>query len=114
MTAISELTERVLSKHSQVRVRGVEVDGHEWIAFAVPVCPRAQVRPNAMLVHNLTLAIGQLAISEGQVVLFQTLPLPGILWENVEETVGYLVREAPRAAAAISIAEQTVAGGEYE
>lgn len=114
MTSLNEWIGQIQSKYPQVRVRTLEHDGYGWIELSLALCPQQELRPSALLVHNFELSIGQLALSAGQALLFQTLPIDGLLWENLEEVAAVLTEEAPRAAVQIRATQTSEMGGGYE
>jgi hypothetical protein len=114
MSPVNDWMERLQRAYPQIRVRLLEHDGYAWIELAVPLCPQRELRPSALLVYNFELSIGQVALSAGQALLFQTLPVQGQLWENLQEVAESLLEEAPRARAQIRETPTSEMGGGYE
>lgn len=114
MNSLHEWIAQLQGKYPPLRIRTVQHDGYDWLELALSLCPQGELKPSALLVYNFELSIAQLALSAGQALIFQTLPVDGLLRENLEEVADFLVSEAPRARAQIREAQTSEMGGGYE
>lgn len=114
MNSLHTWIEELQRKYPQLRIRTIQHDGYDWLELAIPLCPQGELKPSALLVYNFELPIAQLALSAGQALLFQTLPIDGLLRENLEEVADFMAAEAPRARAQIRETQTSEMGGGYE
>ena len=65
--------------------------GTPWAVMAIKICPTEKVKSRGALVVNCDLPIGALAFLFDQAVVHQTLPIEGLLPEQLDRTVDALV-----------------------
>jgi hypothetical protein len=85
------LKERAAEKWPLVTVRGVEHGGAPWIELAIEVGLVEDCNLHTLLLHNFDLVIGQIRAIDGRLVLWQTLPLEGLLDENFDDVAHSIV-----------------------
>jgi len=74
--------------------------GAEWLAIGLPICSVQSIQLRAALIANDELPIGGLAVTNGVVLVRQTLPLVGLLSSHLDHALATLVRTAAELAVA--------------
>jgi hypothetical protein len=78
------------------RVELVQAFGQPHIMIWSDVTEVERVPPRTALAHNMTLAIGAVAINEQHYVLRAVLPLDPLDWDYLEKTMRHVAHEAAR------------------
>jgi hypothetical protein len=78
------------------RVELVQAFGLPHLLILCDVFPEDQMSPTDALAHNMTLAIGSLALTEKVYVLRHVLALDGLGWPELERSLEYVAHEAGR------------------
>jgi|LNFM01.1.fsa_nt_gb hypothetical protein len=78
------------------RIELVQAIGEPHLMILCDIVEVARARPDAMLVHNMTLAVGSIAASDGWYVMKAVTPLETIDLRYFERSLTYLAHEAAR------------------
>ncbi|MFN0246636.1 MAG: hypothetical protein ACKV2T_06990 [Kofleriaceae bacterium] len=78
------------------RIELAQAFGQPHVIVMSDIVPVEKVPERVVLVHNMTLAIGAIAISEGVYVLRAVLPLDGVSFEHLDRVLEYVAHEAAR------------------
>lgn len=91
MIGWDQLRDRAAEKWPQLKVRIVEHRGKPWIELAAEVGPVEDCHLHTLLLHNFDLVIGQIRAIDGTLLLWQTLPLDGLLDDNFDDAAREIV-----------------------
>lgn len=78
------------------RIELVQAIGEPHLMVLCDIVEVSRARPDAMLVHNMTLAVGGVAIVDGVYVMKYVTPLENIDLRYFERSLTYLAHEAAR------------------